>query len=454
MEFQQEHAPIRVRGITTFFPIERAPDAPIYVSVQPNDTGDKLVWSAVDSAKFYSIEQYINGKWEMVNASYRGTQYTLPKSASGVYRVTACDEYGCAAAKEQNRVVSEPFAIKAFYSDRSQVDMFGQVKVHWQISGAAMVSVSRVENGSTVKTWPIVNPQKGTLSSQINHLSLFKLTAYDFNGQATTRTLAVATLPENPIMLDGVKGEYHQPYFLSGLDVVEHSVLENEDNLFFATHNQTLHRYSVIKEGGKIVDWKPEWKISLPGVVNNAPAISNGDLIFSVSMFNGTGQVYRARLSDGKITQRSKVTNSNLIASPLIVKPKLSTSARAFRAASGVFTSTTEVQGGIYVFHRDGLIQILHPDDLEFVVSEYRVSNMEMQFINTPSLVIEPSSRKQQLIMQKDDEMFGVDVPTLTSPSVIENTMEQLFGSDQAQPQTDKAGQKTQTLPVVWRKKL
>lgn len=454
MEFKQAYAPIKVGKITTFIPIERAPDAPVYVSVQPDDAGDRLVWTAVGDADYYRIEQYISGKWVIVNANYQGNHYTMPSTASGVYRVTACDEYGCAEAKQQNRVTSELFSVNAFYSDRSQVDEFGQLKLGWQITGAARVSLTRYENGSAVYSWPILNPQQGTLTTKINQRSHFKLTAYDFNGQATTRALSITTMPENPIQLDGVKGQYHQPHFLSGLDVVEHSVLENEDNLFFATHDQTLYRYSVNKQAGKIVDWKPEWKLSLPGVVNDTPTLIGSELLFSVSMLNGTGQVYRARLSDGKITQRSKATNSNLLASPLFVQSKLSTSDRALRTVSGIFTPTTEVQGGIYVFHHNGLIQVLDPNNLEVVLSEYNVGEAQVRFINTPSLITESSGGMQQLIMQNDDELFGVNVPTLTSPSIINNTMEQLFGSEQTESQADNTNKQPQTLPVVWRKKL
>ncbi|TMP26414.1 hypothetical protein CWB99_19110 [Pseudoalteromonas rubra] len=449
MEFKQAYAPIIVGKITTFIPIERAPDAPIYVSVQPSDSGDKLVWSAVDSAKFYFIEQYINGKWEMVNANYQGTQYTLPKSASGVYRVTACDEYGCAAAKQQNRVVSEPFAVKAFYSDRSQVDMFGQAKVSWQISGAATVSVSRVENGRTVQTWPVVNPNQGALVSRVDGLAHFTLTAHGFDGRKVVRKLSIATLPDNPIQLNGVKGEYHQPLFLSGLDVVERSIVEHGDNIYFSTHDGVLRRFSVKKQNGKIIDWKPEWAHStLGGVVNSAPVIDGGTLLYTISRRNNTGLMCRSRLSDGRILMCSGVKNSSLIASPVIVNSQQSI---GLRAVSDFFTSSTQVQGGIYIFHRDGLIQVLDPIDLTTVLREYRIGGVETGFVSTPSLV---TGDQHQFIMQSQNEVFGVDVPTQIVPSTISNTVDQVFGSKPSQTQTGETNAQTQTLPVVWRKKL
>ncbi|MCG7537566.1 hypothetical protein [Pseudoalteromonas sp. OOF1S-7] len=452
MEFKQAYAPIRAGIFTVLIPVERAPDAPIYFSVKPDNTGDKLVWTAVSDAKYYRIEQYTNGRWEMVNANVSGTHYTMPAAASGIYRVTACDDFGCAAAKQQNRVVTEPFSVKALYSNRSQVDDYGRVEVSWQITGAAKVSITKTENGRTVQTWPALNPARGKMSSYVNSMARFNLTAYDFDGQAISRTLSIATLPENPVRLNGVKGEFHQPLFLSGLDVIERSVLEHEDNLFFATHGGRLHRYSVKKKAGKITDWHAKWNIPLDGVMNSAPTIQGDELIFTVSMRNGNGKVCSVRASDGEGQSCSAQKSSNLIASPLIVNR---VQPSRLSAVSQFFTESTRAQEGIYVFQRDGLIQVLDPNDLNIVLSEYRVGGIQTEFLNTPALITDGSGERQQFIMQNsENEIFGVDVPVQTVPSAISSTMNQWFSSEQSQTQTRRTINQVQTLPVVWRKKL
>ncbi|ALU42821.1 hypothetical protein [Pseudoalteromonas rubra] len=424
--------------------------APIYVSVKPDSAGDTLVWTAARLAKYYRIEQFVDGKWEMVNANVSGTRYTMPATASGVYRVTACDEYGCAVAKQQNRVVSEPFSVKAFYSNRSQVDDYGLVEVSWQVSGAATVSIMKSTQDGATYSWNALNPTQGTLKSHLSSMSSFTLTAHDFGGKSTSRVLSIATLPENPVELNGVKGSFLQPLFLSGLDVVERSVLEYEDNLYFATHGGRLHRYSVTKEAGKIIDWHGDWDIPLAGVVNSAPVIDGDKLIFTMSMRNGKGKVCSAFLADGKMHSCSEEKSSNVLASPVIINQAPSSN---LSAVSTFFTESRNVENGVYVFQRDGLIQVLDPSDLSIVLNEYRIGGVSAEFINTPSLITDDSGERQQFIMQNsENEIFGVDVPTRTVPSTISNTMNQWFGSEQTQ--TPSTNNQIQILPVVWREKL
>lgn len=451
-EFKQAYAPIKIGPRVIMIPIERTPDAPSYVSVKPDSAGDKLVWTAARLAKYYRIEQYVDGQWVMVNANVSGTQYTLPVTASGIYRVTACDEYGCAVAKQQNRVVSESLSVKAFYSNRSQVDDYGWVEVNWQVSGAATVSITQTTQGRTAGSWNAANPTQGTIKSHLDSMSSFTLTAHDFDGKTTSRVLSIATLPENPVQLNGVKGNFLQPLFLSGLDVVERSVLEHEDNLYFATHGGRLHRYSVTKEAGKIIDWHGDWDIPLVGVVNSAPIIEGDKLIFTISMRNGKGKVCSAFLVDGRMHSCSEEKSSNVLASPVIINQAPSSN---LSALSTFFAESQAVQSGIYIFQRDGLIQVLDPSDMSIVLNEYRIGGVTAEFINTPSLIVDDSGERQQFIMQNsENEIFGVDVPTRTVPSTISNSMNQWFGSEPPQTQTPSTNNQIQILPVVWREKL
>ncbi|WP_194868384.1 hypothetical protein [Pseudoalteromonas sp. PPB1] len=451
-EFKQAYVPIKVGSRIILKQIERTPDAPIYVSVKLDSAGDKLVWTAVRLAEYYRVEQYVNDQWVMVNANVSATQYTMPATASGVYRVTACHKYGCAAAKQQNRVVSEPFSVKAFYSNRSQVDDFGLAEVSWQVSGAASVSITKMIQDRAAYHWDVVNPNYGTVKIHVSSMSRFKLTAYDFDGKSTSRVLSIATLPENPVQFGGVKGNFRQPLFLSGIDVIERSVLEHEDNLYFATHGGRLHRYSVTKQAGKIVDWQADWDIPLAGVINSAPVIEGNRLIFTISMRNGKGKICSALLADGIMQSCSEEKDSNVLASPVIISQAPSSN---LSSVSKFFAESQTIQSGIYIFQRDGLIQVLDSNDLSIVLNEYRIGGVTAEFINTPSLIVDEVSERQQFIMQNsENEIFGVDVPTRTVPSTISNTMNQWFGSEQSQIQASSTNSQIQVLPVVWREKL
>ncbi|RZM74391.1 hypothetical protein C3B51_19730 [Pseudoalteromonas rubra] len=455
MEFKQAYAPISVGKITTFIPIERAPDAPVYVSVQPSDAGDKLVWSAVDSAKFYFIEQYINGKWEMVNANYQGTQYTLPKSASGVYRVTACDEYGCAKAKQQNRVVSEPLAVKAFYTNRSQVDDYQRVSLSWEISGAATVSITRYEQGRKVESWLNINPSRGTLTSNVRSLADFRLVAKDFNGETIARKLRIATLPENPVKLQGAKGKYTQPLFHSGLDIVSRSMLVKHGSVYFSTHDGQLMRYSAEKQNGAAVEWKKSWSLKLDGVVNNAPVMKADKLLFSVSLRNGTGKMCRVNASTGGEKECTEIKSSALIASPLIIKSASKSTESLFsRAVSFVSRPSSQLIEGVYLFRRDGVVEILDPNDMHKEIRTFGIPDFRNEVVSTPILISDPDNNfEEHFIVEDGLDVIGVEAPkhTLQQSSSIVEAAREWFNGNEVQNESE---QSSDTLKVLWRKRL
>ncbi|KNC68850.1 hypothetical protein AC626_02525 [Pseudoalteromonas rubra] len=134
-------------------------------------------------------------------------------------------------------------------------------------------------------------------------------------------------------------------------DINHRTVVHHLDSIFFATHDNKLVKYS--NQSGS---WAFDWEVALSGVVSNRPVFSDGYVYYSVSLLRERGQVCRTQINDVDQHVCSGIRNSNIIASPVLVK--------AAKPDSGVFSffSTQPAKqelAGVYAFLRNGSIEVL-----------------------------------------------------------------------------------------------
>ncbi|KZN46674.1 hypothetical protein [Pseudoalteromonas luteoviolacea] len=455
-EFQQAYAPIVVGGITIFIPIEVKPNNVAYLSIKPDSAGTKLAWTPSDTASYYKVQYLKDGNWVSLSERHGATHFQVPANIAGPYRVLACHQYGCSAGTPTNRTLTQDLVIKALYSDNPQTDDRKRVVVGWQVDGASSVTLSRFENGVHRYSQTGLNPSQGSIASIIGGLAQFRLTAYGFDGTSVSRTLQVATKPVNPTLKLGNKGQYAQPFYHSELDIIEKTILEHNDSIYFATHDGQILRYAP-KVGSAQPEWQQSWSIKLRGVVNNAPVVDGEYLLYSISMRDNTGMACKTRLIDGAQHSCTSEKNSNLIASPVVVKetPK---SAGVFSAFSSFTSSQADVQAGVYVFHRNGTVEVLDPNNLKNVLRTFTLKGViNESVLTTPAVIVDQgNNNQQQFVIQDGKDVIGVNVPSSNTPA-RSSSMVQAVGrwfSDEPSTDVQKAQSNIQVLEVVWREKL
>ncbi|MCF6439721.1 hypothetical protein L1077_09790 [Pseudoalteromonas luteoviolacea] len=467
--FEQAYTPIRVGNITIFVPIELVPDKVAYLSVNHRSNDVSLAWSKVDDAQYYQIQHSINGQWVFISENYTKTHY-LAGASSGQFRVRACHQYDCGDWQSQIRSVQEPLNIQAFFSNSARSNESGQLSIGWSVKGASSVTLTQKVAGSVVSSKSGLHPVQGMTTTPIHGLTEFTLNVYGFDGEVIRKSLLATSKPKFPIQLQGHKGHYRQPLYESSLDIVENSIVEHDDNLFFATHDGLLFFYQGLRSSDGEVQWRHGWNIQLDGVVNNAPIVENDFLYFTESHFDNTGRVCHVRWLDGSAKVCTNTTQSNLLASPVLVRQapeeNLGFFASAKRFAMSFSQSNpqpAQVQTGLYIFHRDGTIDVLDPDNNLTLIRKLSLRESISQakgIVNTPALVMDQDVDvyQPQFIIQQANELMGVNVPAVIEapqPSVMESFSQWFSSSSEPVVRSEMAGQQTQSTPeelkVVWR---
>ncbi|KZN33634.1 hypothetical protein N474_19335 [Pseudoalteromonas luteoviolacea CPMOR-2] len=468
--FEQAYAPINVGSITIFIPIELLPEKASYLSLNTDSGQTRLAWSPVSDADYYQIQHFENGQWVSISDQYTSTHYST-QSITGPFRVRACHRYGCADWQSNIRNVQDPLNIQAFYSDSARSDDAGRINIGWSVLGASSVTLTQKVAGSVVSVKQGLNPTQGVTTPYISGLTEFTLSAHGFGGQVIHKNLSVTSKPKFPIQLQGQKGGFKQPLYESSLDIVEKSIVEYDDNLFFATHDGLLMFYQGVRRSDGEVTWRHGWNMQLEGIINNAPVVDGDFLYFTESYFDNTGQACRVRWLDASAKVCSDKTNNNLLASPVMVKPapevNLGFVASVQRFAKS-FTSSAQqqddVQTGLYVFHRDGTIDVLDPHNNLKLKRQFSLKNSINQtqgIVTTPSLIMNQDIAlyKPQFVIQQADELMGVDVPAVVKEPEL-STMETISQWFRMSPSAEvsaagsapsNAPQGPEELKVVWR---
>ncbi|KZN51727.1 hypothetical protein N474_23945 [Pseudoalteromonas luteoviolacea CPMOR-2] len=469
-EFEQAYEPVMVFGAPVLVPVESTPEDTLYLSVQSKQDAMLVAWSPSQDADYYQLQYLEGGVWKYASEKHYLTYLTVDVSR-GPFRVRGCHKYGCAQWQADNRAVQAPLSIKAFYSNSAQADRYGRLMLGWHVEGATDVTITARKNGQVAAVNRSLAPSKGLLDAYVDQLTEYTLSATAFSGEAITKTLVVTAIPKLPVTLTGIKNNYKQPLYETGLDIVEKSITEYRDNLIFATHDGHLLFYKGTHDHNQEMQWDYGWHIELEGVVNNAPIIEGDFLYFTESYYDSTGRACRIRWQDALGKVCSNKASSSLLASPVLVNAHAENNQGFFASArqfARSFTSSTtrpNIESGLYIFHEDGTVEVLDPiNDLQ-LKRQLSIKNSidTTQGISvTPTLVMSQTyaSYHPQFIIQQDKDLIGVHVPEVQSaaPEVsVFQSVSRWFSrsmSDDGSIQAVTKQQAPKELKVVWRESL
>lgn len=233
-------------------------------------------------------------------------------------------------------------------------------------------------------------------------------------------------------------------------DINHRTVVHHLDSIFFATHDNKLVKYS--NQGGS---WAFDWEVALSGVVSNRPVFSDGYVYYSVSLLRERGQVCRTQINDVDQHVCSGIRNSNIIASPVLVK--------AAKPDSGVFSffSTQPAKqelAGVYAFLRNGSIEVLDFAQHARTVARFQVpQEISMNVLTAPVAITGTSLAEHsapQFIYREGKSVFGLQMPLVEAQQQfsIYGLWSSLFGEDEQSEPLPLA--QPVTLDVLWKQEL
>ncbi|TMP29543.1 hypothetical protein CWB99_08005 [Pseudoalteromonas rubra] len=411
--FEQAYVPINVGEITTFIPIELRPDAIVKLSSQELDGYTSLAWTPSPQAEYYQIHKFEGGAWQVVATQITGRFYR--HKGTGRYRVLACHKYGCSSSNPENSNVSDNLDIKAFYTQNySAVEVGSPVRVGWELTGATSVTISHAQNGGrSVAQLSALN--SGTHAFNVHGDSTFTLTAYGFDGASKSTSINLATVRENPFLNKGIQSDYKQPLFGLNLDIIERTVFQDKHHLIFSTHDGKLYFFRAHKEQNKPVSWQQEWVLTLDGVVNSAPVITEHYLHYNETNAQGQGRTCMVRLADKANVTCSPYEQDALLSSPVIVNNDGNYSAKFTDSLAG----SNKKAAGIYAFYRSGKVKILDQKTLLPKPQSFTLAgHLDHPVITTPTLFLNRKNIQglSEMILVKDqDQVLGVAIPSTES---------------------------------------
>ncbi|MEC4088696.1 hypothetical protein [Pseudoalteromonas rubra] len=407
--FEQAYKPVMVGNVRIFKPIKLRPDTVVKLSSQVDGEYTNLAWTPSRQAKYYQILKFDGQTWQVVVPITTASYYRY--HGTGSFRVVACHRYGCSSDSPDNTKVEGGLAIKALYTEGDSAVMAGStIRVGWQLSGATNAVIHYSQNGVS-NAFQASSFTKGTRTFYVHSNSSVTLTAYGFNGASESTSINIATLRENPFLSKRIQSEYKQPLFDLNLDIIERTIFQNEHHLFFSTHDGKLYFFRAHKELDSPVSWHQEWSLTLDGVVNSAPTITEHYLYFNETNSNNQGRICQVRLSDKQLLECSAYEDDALLTSPVIVNNDGDYSAKFMDSLSG-----EQKAAGVYAFYQSGKVKIfdqqgLAPQPQSFTLTEH----IEQPVINTPTLFLNKKNIQglSELFLVKDqDQVLGVAIPT------------------------------------------
>ncbi|ESP90644.1 hypothetical protein N483_14005 [Pseudoalteromonas luteoviolacea NCIMB 1944] len=450
-EFEQAYVPIGLDGITLILPIDVYPSKPVYFSVKNTSTHDFVAWSSESTADYYQVEAYINGEWRLVSNKVVGTSASFKVDSSREYRIRSCHKYGCSEWQLNNNKVSDELKINAFYTDKSTLKKGESTLLRWSVMGAATVEI-RSSEGYTFST---LNPVSGRITIRPQRSSTFYITASGFSGEKKTLKVNVA-LEHGLIRHDGHKTAYTQPLYELPYDINHKTVLTDNEDIYFGTHDGKLLHYRYKKEAAGSEQWQLIWERTLNGIINNPPTLHNRELYYSVNIFGGRSQICSVKLQQLPTHNCTSIKYGEVYASPIVIDPDfLPQSNLSWLQKNGITPIDSQVMRGIYVFYRDGKIEVL---------SQLSKSTTSRQFtlpfhpanpiLNTPQLLIgapnTASEGKLQFTLIDGDRLVGLPVPVESQGNSIVERAQQMFRfSTQSVASESKAAQ-VQKLDEAW----
>ncbi|TMP31500.1 hypothetical protein CWB99_04410 [Pseudoalteromonas rubra] len=476
--FEQAYAPIRAGKIITVIPIELMPENIVRLSTKRTGDASQLAWTPVSDADYYVVEYYQDGQWRTVNDKVL-TPFTST-AQSGPFRIKSCHRYGCSQWQQNAVTIDADLEVQAFYASNSQVESGEVFQLHWSLSGATAISVTKSVDQYTTPALTMKSPSLRSLSQSTNHVTKYKLTAYGFGGQSIQRELVVSPLAEARIIEQALPSSYPQPLRELGLDVIERTIIEHNGSLYFATHDERLFKYKSqvihLEHGERDITWQKEWELNTAGVVANAPVFNDGFAYFTVSMMGEKGKACKVDINNSDV-RCSRQFNSNTIAAPVLVNKTLLNSAASSFGKSSLFSSAPEpnavLTSGLYIFQRDGTIKVLDTKDLTSELKTYTMPSQVKNVITTPLLVgsvelvhaAQQSSRfaqkveevmnssvsEPQLIYREGNRLLGITFPKNAPQSAsATELMSRMLGLETPQP----ASQDSESMQVVWEAEL
>ncbi|KZN32059.1 hypothetical protein N483_02665 [Pseudoalteromonas luteoviolacea NCIMB 1944] len=408
-EFEQAYAPVFLGNVTRFTPIDLKPDAVIKLSSKAENGYTSLAWIPSPQAEYYKILKFDGSDWRVVSSNVTTSFYRY--RGSGSFRVVACHRYGCASNDIDNVDVSGELAIKAFYAEEgSVVPAGGAVRVGWQLSGATSAVITHSQYGShTSKS--IVSLGASSQLFNIQGDSRFTLTATGFDGESVSTYVNVATLRENPFLKKGRQSQYTQPLLDLNLDIVERTILQSEHHLVFSTHDGELYFFRANKIRGKPVSWQKEWSLTLDGIINSAPKITENYLYYNETNSQSMGRVCKVRLFDKQNLTCSQYYHSALLTSPLIINNDGDYTAKFVEslAEGGGRVS------GVYAFYYNGDVRVFDQQSMLPKTQSFTLAdNLTQPIISTPSLFLNKKKipgLDAQILIKEQNEVLGVAIP-------------------------------------------
>ena len=440
-QFEQAYAPVMVGDITTFIPIELTPDAVVRVSSKQVGDQTQLAWTPSSNAEYYKVLKYNGSSWVTVMPKVTNSFYTY--NGTGQFRVVACFKYGCQTSTATSVHEKNELSISAFYTQtNAQISENSQVTVAWQLAGSTSATVTHIQNGRAT-TKPITALQSGSTSFYVQSDSKFRLTASGFNGETTSTEIHVATQRANPFLDKGLKSEYKQPLYNLGLDIIQRTILQTDHHLVFATHDSKLFFYRAYREQGQPVSWQQEWQLTLDGVVNSIPNLTENYLYFSETNASNQGRLCKARLTD-----KQNLICSDYYAEPLLTSPIIVNNDGDYSAKFVDSISPTSKAGGVYAFYHNGDVRIFDQQTLVPKPQSFSLSNdLEQPMINTPTVFLNKKRIQgisPQFLIKERDNVMGVGIPSNQAVQQAQSFGVLAYGQ-QATPKP---------MTVIWKGKL
>ncbi|NMM39915.1 hypothetical protein [Pseudoalteromonas arctica] len=430
-DFQQAYAPINVSGITIFVPIELYPDTTTYLTIKETPTEYWLQWTKNSDSKYYIIEHYINGSWQLVASNITGNEYRADKSLGNKFRVKGCHQYGCAGWTSINNVNTSPLHITSFSTNKSKVAQGERVVVSWNVEGASEVNLK--VNGTHYKALPFT----GNKAITAYDYSSFELSAVGFG---STKKQKMAVVVDKPQVIKEVElSGYLQPLMNLGLDIVERAIVTSGNFTYVPTQDGFLHK---VNNQSQII-----WSKSLNGVMANKPIIDNGYLYYSVSLISGEGEICKTYMHSADT--QCKSTGSEVIASPVIKPNKNSTSPPDEQAFSISNYFSGSLNSSLLSVSTTGLVN-------EYSLETLTVKN---QFIlpgdyrNNPILSDAKLSKQNELLLRTaPNQVTAFLIPSSGSGrgSEIFSSVQRFFTTSS----DDTQNTEPQVLDIAWQKEL
>jgi hypothetical protein len=342
---------------TIFTPIDGASSTPASFSIKVDGENYLLTWDSSD-AIYYKLEHLVDDNWVSINDYISTEIYTIPFSNESGIRVSSCNTLSCSDWSQINNVITSDLMINRFSKSGDAVVEGQDVLLSWDVESSTNVNIEISSNKEHLFSTDI---SQGTQAFTVNELTIFTLTATDFEQTYSQKIIVSPTSVVPDFSSDVNVDSYQQP--------LQNQMLAVERALVSVTLSNGSKLNIIPQQDNKLSrvsdDGVELWTINVDGIIANRPVLNLSDtsgiyyLFFNVSTVEGNGQLCRLTIDDTDsssddldvhcFTKKPNTEEmlSSLISSPILIEERVF----AFSVDGGMYEVSTEFTNASYIQH-------------------------------------------------------------------------------------------------------